>query len=126
MPHPLEHSSADRPLENGEAQAIAEDMRAFSAESRVRLLFALLEQERTVEELAELVEMDPSAVSQQLRVLRQLRYVVATRVGRHMHYRLHDHHISDLLTAIRHHHEHAASGWSAAEPSAHVADRARS
>jgi DNA-binding transcriptional ArsR family regulator len=55
-----------------------------SAESRVRLLYELLHRERTVEELAGAVEMDPTAVSQQLRVLRQLRFVVAERVGRRM------------------------------------------
>jgi DNA-binding transcriptional ArsR family regulator len=115
MPHPLEHSSAARVMNATEARSIAEDMRAFSAESRVRLLFCLVESERTVDDLAQAVEMEPSAVSQQLRILRQLRYVVATRDGRHMRYRLHDHHVGDLLTAIRYHNEHAASGWPAAE-----------
>jgi DNA-binding transcriptional ArsR family regulator len=108
MPHPLEHSSADRPLDRREADEIAESMRAFAAGSRVRLLFALIGADRSVEELAEIVEMEPSAVSQQLRVLRQLRFVTAERDGRHIRYRLHDHHIGDLLAAVRHHGEHAA------------------
>ena len=73
VPHPLEHSAPDRPAHRREASEIAEAMSAFAAESRVRLLYALLDRERTVEELAGAVEMDPSAVSQQLRVLRQLR-----------------------------------------------------
>jgi DNA-binding transcriptional ArsR family regulator len=110
MPHPLEHSSADRPLDRREADEIAESMRAFGAGSRVRLLFALIGGDRTVEELAELVEMEPSAVSQQLRVLRQLRFVTAEREGRHIRYRLHDHHVGDLLAAVRHHREHALDG----------------
>ena len=96
---------------------MAEAMSAFAAESRVRLLYALLDRERTVDELAAHVEMDPSAVSQQLRVLRQLRFVVAERDGRRMRYRLHDDHIAELLAAVRHHHEHASRGWSAASPS---------
>lgn len=83
-----------------------------SAESRVRLLYALLDRERTVEELAGVVEMDPSAVSQQLRVLRQLRFVVAERVGRRRRYRLHDEHVAELLAAVRHH-QHASRGWAA-------------
>jgi DNA-binding transcriptional ArsR family regulator len=111
VPHPLEHSPADRPLSPGEAFEIAEDMRVFSAESRIRLLFALLEEERTVEELATAVAMEPSAVSQQLRVLRQRRFVTPQREGRRIRYRLHDHHIADLLAAVRHHHEHAVRGW---------------
>lgn len=106
MPHPLEHSAADRPLEETEAHALAESMRAFGAASRVRLLFELLGGERTVEDLAGAVAMEPSAVSQQLRVLRQLRFVTATRRGRHVAYRLYDEHVGALLTAIRHHQEH--------------------
>jgi len=35
-----------------------------------------------------------------------LRLVRARRAGRHVHYALHDHHIGDLLAAVRHHHEH--------------------
>jgi ArsR family transcriptional regulator, nickel/cobalt-responsive transcriptional repressor len=113
VPHPLEHSSAARPPTGREPSEIAEAMGALAAESRVRLLYALLERERTVEELAGAVEMDPSAVSQQLRVLRQLRFVVAQRDGRRMRYRLHDEHVAELLAAVRHHHEHASRGWAA-------------
>lgn len=91
-------------------------MKAFAAASRVRLLFALLESPRSVDELAAAVDLEPNAVSQQLRVLRQLDYVVADREGRRMWYRLHDHHVKDLLAAVRHHHEHASSDWPYAEP----------
>ena len=93
---------------------MAEAMSVFATESRVRLLYALLEEPRGVDELAEVVQMDPSAVSQQLRVLRQLRFVVAKRDGRRMRYRLHDDHVAELLAAVRHHHEHAGRGWSTA------------
>ena len=113
MPHPLEHSPANRPLGASEAAEMAEAMSVFAAESRIRVLYALLDEERSVEELAAAVEMDPSAVSQQLRVLRQLRFVVGERDGRRVRYRLHDDHVAELLAAIRHHHEHASSGWSA-------------
>src|SRR5215207_8736002 len=81
MPHPLEHSPPDRPLGAQEASEMAEAMSVFAAESRVRLLYALLDEPRSVDELAALVGMEPSAVSQQLRILRQLRFVVAEREG---------------------------------------------
>jgi DNA-binding transcriptional ArsR family regulator len=106
MPHPLEHSAADRPLGRSEADALAESMRAFGAASRLQLLFQLLRGEGAVDALASAVDMEPSAVSQQLRVLRQLRLVTAERRGRRVIYRLHDEHVAQLLTAIRHHHEH--------------------
>jgi DNA-binding transcriptional ArsR family regulator len=99
-----------------EAEALAESMRAFGAASRLRLLFELLPAERTVEELASAVDMEPSAVSQQLRVLRQLRFVSAQRRGRHVIYRLFDEHVAALLAAIRHHQEHAQASSVARAP----------
>lgn len=106
MPHPTGHRDPERPLDPTEAEALAQSMRAFAAASRVRVLYSLLAGPRTVEELAAAIDMEPNSVSQQLRVLRQLRFVRASRTGRHVSYRLHDDHVAALLAAIRHHHEH--------------------
>jgi DNA-binding transcriptional ArsR family regulator len=106
MPHPSEHRPPTRPLGADEAEQLAEAMRAFASASRLRLLWALADGERTVEELADAANMEQSAASHQLRILRQLRLVAVRRDGRHAHYRLHDHHVPELLAAIRHHHEH--------------------
>lgn len=93
-------------LTANEAESLAESMRAFGAGSRLRLLWSMLDGERTVEELAELTGLAPSAASQQLRLLRQGRLVAVRRAGRHAYYRLHDHHVGEMLAAIRHHNEH--------------------
>lgn len=106
MAHPSEHHPAGRPLGEQEAEALAEAMRAFGTASRLRLMWAMLDGERTVEDLVQSTDMNQSAVSHQLRLLRQGRLVTVRRSGRHAHYRLHDHHVVDLLAAIRHHHEH--------------------
>lgn len=106
MPHPSEHRDVGRPLAADEAEALAESMRAFGAASRLRLLWALLPGERTVDELAAVTGLAQSAVSHQLRLLRQGRLVAVRRDGRHAHYRLHDHHVAELLSALRNHHEH--------------------
>jgi ArsR family transcriptional regulator len=66
----------------------------------------MLEKEQTVEQLVAATGIAPSAASHQLRLLRQERLVSVRRVGRHAFYRLHDHHVADLLAAIRFHHEH--------------------
>ena len=116
MPHPLEHGPAHRTLTTAEAEALAESVRAFGAGSRLRLLWTLLDGERTVEELAEATELGSSAASHQLRLLRQGRLVAVRREGRHAYYRLHDHHIADLLSALRHHHEHVSPSWSPTIP----------
>src|SRR5918999_5893282 len=99
MPHASEHRAADRPLRIDGAESLADAMRAFGAGSRLRLLWAMLAGERTVEELVELTGLTPSAASHQLRLLRQGRLVAVRRVGRHAYYRLHDDHVAELLAA---------------------------
>jgi DNA-binding transcriptional ArsR family regulator len=106
MPHPSEHHSAGRALSIEDAEALAEAMRAFGAGSRLRLLWAMLEGERTVEDLSAATGLENSATSHQLRLLRHARLVTVRRSGRHAYYRLHDHHVAELLAAIRNHHEH--------------------
>jgi DNA-binding transcriptional ArsR family regulator len=106
MPHPSEHHDADDPLGRGESEVLAEAMRTFGTASRLRLLWTMMAGERTVEELAAAAGLVPSAASHQLRLLRHARLVTVRREGRHAYYRLHDHHLVDLLAAIRHHYEH--------------------
>ena len=116
MPHPSEHEPATRSLGAVEAERLAEAMRAFGTGSRLRLLFARLDGEQTVEALVRATGLAPSAASHQLRLLRQGRLVSVRRHGRHAYYRLHDHHVSDLLRAIRHHHEHVHQAEPASLP----------
>lgn len=104
--------SGIRPLAPGEAERIAERMAASATASRLELLDALVGAEFSVEELAERAAVSPNAVSQQLRILRHLRLVSARRDGRRVPYRLHDEHLVDLLSAIRHQLEHVERGWS--------------
>jgi DNA-binding transcriptional ArsR family regulator len=92
-------------------EAITQTMPAFAASSRVCLLYALMGGERTVGELAAVVATTPAAVSQQLRILRNLKLVAARREGKSVHYRLYDDHVGALLEEIRHHAEHALRGW---------------
>jgi DNA-binding transcriptional ArsR family regulator len=106
MPHPSEHHPAGRPLDSVEAEQLAEAMRAFGASSRLRLLWAMFDGERTVEALSAATGLEHSATSHQLRLLRQARLVAVRRSGRHAYYRLHNHHVAELLAAIRNHHEH--------------------
>ena len=109
MPHPAEHE-LNRPLTGEEAETLAEAMRVFGTASRLRLLWAMRGEERTVEALVAETGITSSAASQQLRLLRQARLVAVRRSGRHAFYRLHDHHVADLLNAIRSHHDHILLG----------------
>jgi ArsR family transcriptional regulator, nickel/cobalt-responsive transcriptional repressor len=79
------------------AEELAVLMQALSAPSRLLILGELREHPRPVGELAAAIGMEPSAVSQQLRVLRHLGFVVGTRTGRQVVYALHDPHVATLL-----------------------------
>jgi DNA-binding transcriptional ArsR family regulator len=126
MPDPAEHDDPRRPLGFDEAEALAESIRAFGTASRLRLLWAMLDGEQTVEQLAERAELSQSAASHQLRLLRQGRLVAVRRQGRNAWYRLYDHHMTDLLAALRHHHEHVnPPAPAAALPSGPTATRER-
>ena len=115
MPDPQVHAELRQaqPVREHEAFAIAELMQALATPSRVRLLYALRHGEAGVNELATAAAVTPSAASQQLRILRHLRFVATRREGRSILYRLHDDHVAALLDEVRNHLDHAALDWSA-------------
>lgn len=125
MPRPEIHDAHrdGGPLDQESASTIAETMQALATPSRVLLLYALREGERSVNALADAAQITPAAASQQLRVLRHLKLVIARREHQSMLYRLHDDHVASLLDEVRNHSEHAARGWS--QPPAPAPSKAR-
>ena len=111
-----------RLLTAAESRHIAATMQALATPSRVRLLSRLSVGACSVGELARDVEMEQSAVSQQLRVLRHLGLVVGERSGRQVIYGLHDDHVQALLVEAVSHAEHQSLGL--ADRAAHAADLA--
>jgi DNA-binding transcriptional ArsR family regulator len=107
------HTDIDRLLDDtGYARAAAESIQALATPSRLRILARLHGGAASVNELADAVGMEPSAVSQQLRVLRHLGLVVGERTGRQVVYELHDDHVGELLTQAVAHVEHVRLGLS--------------
>jgi DNA-binding transcriptional ArsR family regulator len=85
------------------AERVADTMFALSTPSRVQILGCLLDGPRAVSELTEALAMEQSAVSHQLRILRDHALVKAERVGRQREYALYDEHVVALLEeALRH------------------------
>jgi DNA-binding transcriptional ArsR family regulator len=84
-------------LDPDTAANLAEMFRALSDPSRIRIISALVDSELNVGALAEAVELSESAVSHQLRGLRQMRLVRARKEGRQVFYALDDEHITDLF-----------------------------
>lgn len=105
MSHGGPLTPSDR-LDASFAGLVAETMQALATGSRVRILGQLHAGPMAVSELARAVEMEPSAVSHQLRLLRHLGLVVGRRDGRRVLYELHDEHVGQLLEQAISHVEH--------------------
>jgi DNA-binding transcriptional ArsR family regulator len=84
------------------ASLIADAMFALSAPSRVQILGCLLDRPLAVGEITALLGMEQSAVSHQLRVLREADLVRVERAGKRRVYALSGDAVRELLTAARH------------------------
>ncbi len=76
---------------------LAELFRVFGDGTRIRILYALLEEEVCVCDLAQLLGMTQSAISHQLRILKQARLIKSRREGKTVFYSLADSHVATLL-----------------------------
>lgn len=84
-------------LDEHTAAHVAELFRAFSDTSRVRIMSALVDGEKNVSALAELVGISESAVSHHMRGLRQMHLVRAQRDGKEVYYSVDDPHLIALF-----------------------------
>ena len=80
-----------------QAIALAETFRVLGDATRVRILDAVSRSELCVCDIARVVGLSESAVSHQLRLLRNMRLVRPRRSGRMVFYSLDDHHIVRLF-----------------------------
>jgi ArsR family transcriptional regulator len=85
---------------------LAELFSALSDASRVRLISLLIEGEMSVSALADDLKMTESAVSHQLRGLRQMHLVRARKAGRQVFYSLDDDHVYRLFSLGQDHIQH--------------------
>ncbi|MGI5900966.1 MAG: ArsR/SmtB family transcription factor [Desulfitobacteriia bacterium] len=76
---------------------LAELFKVFGDSTRIRILWALSESEMCVCDLAVLLNMTQSAISHQLRILKQARLVKNRREGRVVFYSLDDAHVKSIF-----------------------------
>lgn len=76
---------------------LADLFKCFGDGTRIRILYVLLEAEVCVCDLAKLLGMTQSAVSHQLRILKQARLIKNRRDGKTIFYSLADDHVATLL-----------------------------
>ncbi len=85
------------PLENKDIQEISKLFKIISDPTRLSILFLLQKEELCVGSIAQSIGMEQSAVSHQLRTLKNLKLVKSERAGKHMFYSLDDLHVFSIL-----------------------------
>ena len=101
---------------------LAETFKVLVDATRVRILDVLSRQELCVGDIAEVLGLSESAVSHQLRLLRNARLVRQRRAGQQMFYALDDHHVIRLFTQAHEHvQEQKGDAVSASLPAASAA-----
>lgn len=88
--------NTDIPTEE-ELYDLAELFKVLGDSTRIRILFQLFDKELSVGELADLLNMNQSAVSHQLKVLKQAKLVKNRRDGKSIIYSLDDEHVRTII-----------------------------
>lgn len=110
MGHRVEDRSSELALDSSTAKQVATTLQALATPSRLLILSRLHGGPLSVSDLAEAVGMEQSAVSHQLRLLRNLGLVEGDRRGRQIQYRLFDRHVAELIEQAIYHAEHVRLG----------------
>ena len=76
---------------------LSEFFKVFGDSTRIKILYVLSQSEMCVCDIATLLQMGQSAISHQLRVLKQMRLVKFRRDGKTVFYSLSDDHIQTIL-----------------------------
>lgn len=76
---------------------LADLFKVFADTTRIKILFALMQSELCVADIADAVSSSQSAVSHQLRMLKQSRLVKFRRAGKSAIYSLADDHVRTML-----------------------------
>ena len=76
---------------------VADLLKNFSDSTRIRIMYSLFKQERSVSEIADLLNMNQSAISHQVRILKNAKLVNNRRQGKIVYYSLADDHVYNII-----------------------------
>lgn len=88
---------SERMPDEDELYDLAELFKVFGDSTRIRILFVLFEAEVCVCDLAESLHMTQSAISHQLKILKQSKLVKGRREGKSVFYSLADQHVRTII-----------------------------
>lgn len=86
-----------RKVDEDKIQAMADLFKIFGDTTRIRILYALYDDEHSVGDIAEALDMTQSAVSHQLKILRTSKLLKARRDGKQIFYSLADEHVHMIM-----------------------------
>lgn len=84
-------------LSDNTVYELAEFFKVFGDYTRIKIINALLHKELCVSDIAEITCSTPSAISHQLRILKQAKLVKFKKIGKTVYYALDDNHIKEIF-----------------------------
>ncbi|GKU80436.1 metalloregulator ArsR/SmtB family transcription factor [Paenibacillus sp. L3-i20] len=93
-------------IDDTTAVELSDLFKALGDPTRIRIIHALLQSELCVHDLTEVLVMGQSAISHQLRLLRNMRIVKRRKVGKTVFYSLDDDHVEQLIVLTLQHLKH--------------------
>ncbi len=94
---------SDQMPDEDELYDLAELFKVFGDSTRIRILFVLFQSEMCVCDLAQSLNMNQSAISHQLKILKQAKLVTGRREGKSVIYSLADEHVRTIIDQGREH-----------------------
>lgn len=86
-----------------ELSDLAELFKIFGDSTRIKILFDLFQGEKNVTEICDDLEMNQSAVSHQLKILKVSKLITPRRDGKAVYYRLADEHVKTIIAMGKEH-----------------------
>jgi len=93
----MEIKMKDYQIEQDTLISLAELFKVFGDPTRIRILYTLSKNEMCVQDIANTLGMSQSAISHQLRILKQSDLVKACRDGKTINYSLADDHVATIM-----------------------------
>ena len=76
---------------------LAELFKVFADSTRIQIMHVLMKEELSVSDIAEKLDMNGSAISHQLRILKQAKLIKNRRAGKNIFYSLSDAHVLTIM-----------------------------
>lgn len=79
---------------------LSEVFKVFADSTRIKILWVLFDSEKCVYDISKELDMSQSAISHQLRILKQARLVKSRRDGKNTFYALDDEHVERIIEQV--------------------------